>query len=143
MSIKCNAAKGRKYWLDQVDPELKKSYIVRMCPTINFNSRMKIGFFRSLMRIPGPTGKGVSAKRIRGIGMMYFPSETTKTSTTIFRRTAVLYIHGGGRIMGCSSGAMESKMCSKIVQLLNVPVMSASYRLAPSNPFPAGLDDVL
>eukprot|EP00980_Cylindrotheca_fusiformis_P031262 scaffold26088_cov132-Cylindrotheca_fusiformis.AAC.9 len=143
-----SSSKGRKYWLDQVDPELS-SIMLRMCPTLNFNSKLKIAIFRAMMKIPGPTGKGVSSFRIKGIGRMYFPKEkgamppTTTTTSSETKNRAVLYIHGGGRIMGCSSGATESKMCSKIVQLFQVPVLSVSYKLAPNHPFPAGLDDIL
>lgn len=80
---------------------------------------------------------GISSTRIKGIGMKYFPT-TGATPDMAF----VLYIHGGGRIMGSSSGAKESELCSKIAQLLNVPVLSATHRLAPDQPYPAALDDV-
>jgi acetyl esterase/lipase len=139
-----NEAANGNYWLDQVDPELKRYFIVRNYPVINFSSRLKINFFHTLMQIPGPTAEGVSSTRIKGIGMKYFPSDIITTSnSTNSSREAVLYIHGGGRIMGSSSGAMESELCSKIVQLLKTPVFSVHYRLAPNHPFPAGLDDVV
>ena len=52
---------------------------------------------------------------------------------------ALLWIHGGGLIMGTT--AMGHDICGRIADELNVLVVSVDYRLAPEYPFPAGLDD--
>eukprot|EP00980_Cylindrotheca_fusiformis_P031261 scaffold26088_cov132-Cylindrotheca_fusiformis.AAC.8 len=130
--------RAKSNWVDQVNPELQ-SFMIRYYPTINFNHWLKINITHAFMCLPGPTRNGVSSTKIPGgIGMKYFPKSGLADSTS-----AVLYLHGGGRIMGSSSGIMESELCSKFVQLLNVPVVSANYRLAPNHPFPAALDDVV
>jgi len=52
---------------------------------------------------------------------------------------ALLYIHGGGFIMGCPEGSRDivSFICDKI----SLKGYSPDYRLAPQHPFPSALDD--
>lgn len=52
---------------------------------------------------------------------------------------AVLLIHGGGYVIG-SPGDTRGK-AALLARECGVPVFCPSYRLAPQNPFPAGLDD--
>jgi acetyl esterase len=52
---------------------------------------------------------------------------------------AILYIHGGGFYAG--SIDTEHSGASALARQLNVVVVSVDYRLAPENPFPAGLED--
>ena len=52
---------------------------------------------------------------------------------------ALLWIHGGGYVMGTPE--VENEVCSRIALDLGVLVVNVSYRLAPEHPFPAGLDD--
>jgi acetyl esterase/lipase len=52
---------------------------------------------------------------------------------------ALLWIHGGGYVMGAPE--VENEVCSRIALDLGVLVVNVSYRLAPEHPFPAGLDD--
>jgi acetyl esterase len=51
----------------------------------------------------------------------------------------VLYIHGGGFILG--SVAMFDSEAKRIAAEVGAVVVSVEYRLAPEHPFPAGLDD--
>jgi acetyl esterase len=55
--------------------------------------------------------------------------------------TGVLYLHfhGGGMIAGAPEMSDASNL--EISRRHGIPVISASYRLAPEHPFPAGLDD--
>jgi hypothetical protein len=134
-----NSSPSESYqsWLDKVDPELAKSKLLQFYGNPNFDSMIKINVAHALLQIPGPVSKGVASKRIEGIGMECFPTGIETGNA------ALLWIHFGGRIMGSSSGANESAICSRIVNLLNIPVISADYRLAPHHPFPAGLDDLV
>jgi acetyl esterase len=50
-----------------------------------------------------------------------------------------LHIHGGGFMLGRAHHADED--CFKIARACQVATVSVDYRLAPENPFPAGLDD--
>lgn len=52
---------------------------------------------------------------------------------------ALLWIHGGGTIMGHAE--LDHAWCSEIAERLGLVVVNVSYRLAPENPFPAPLDD--
>lgn len=52
----------------------------------------------------------------------------------------IIYAHGGAWV----SGSLDDyeTVCRKISKNTNAIVISVAYRLAPENPFPAGLDDV-
>ncbi|WP_169951761.1 alpha/beta hydrolase [Microbispora sp. H11081] len=52
---------------------------------------------------------------------------------------ALLWIHGGGTILGHPES--DHELCSRIARDLRILVVSARYRLAPEHPFPAGFDD--
>jgi versiconal hemiacetal acetate esterase len=50
-----------------------------------------------------------------------------------------LYIHGGGWAMGDLN--VDDQTCRSISKNAGVVLVSVDYRLAPANPYPAGLDD--
>ncbi|GAB3515419.1 alpha/beta hydrolase [Photobacterium alginatilyticum] len=52
---------------------------------------------------------------------------------------AILWIHGGGYIMG---RADSNDFAGEFAKELNATVVSVEYRLAPEHPFPAGHNDV-
>ncbi|MGY4651514.1 alpha/beta hydrolase [Mycobacterium sp. URHB0021] len=54
---------------------------------------------------------------------------------------AVLWIHGGGMTVG--SPQFEAMGAGRLARELGAVVVSPAYRLAPENPFPAGLDDCM
>lgn len=51
----------------------------------------------------------------------------------------VVYFHGGGFVMG-SIGIMDN-VARELAHASSAVVVSVGYRLAPENPYPAGLDD--
>ncbi|MHB1294213.1 MAG: alpha/beta hydrolase [Anaerolineae bacterium] len=53
----------------------------------------------------------------------------------------LLYLHGGGYVSG--NGAYYLCMAAHISQAAHCAVLLPDYRLAPEDPFPAGLDDAL
>ncbi|QXT63925.1 alpha/beta hydrolase [Tessaracoccus palaemonis] len=55
-------------------------------------------------------------------------------------RAGVLWIHGGGFVVG--SASQDHARCVRLATDLDVLVVSAEYRTAPGSPFPAALDDV-
>jgi monoterpene epsilon-lactone hydrolase len=54
---------------------------------------------------------------------------------------AVLYLHGGGYVMG--SPTTHGRLAGDIAIAVGVPVFVADYRLAPEHPFPAALEDAV
>jgi len=52
---------------------------------------------------------------------------------------ALLWIHGGGTILGTPEE--DHELCSQLAEAAGIVVVSARYRLAPEHPFPAAHDD--
>jgi acetyl esterase/lipase len=52
---------------------------------------------------------------------------------------ALLWIHGGGYIIG--TAAQDDELCQRFVRELGITVAAVDYRLAPEHPYPAPLDD--
>jgi acetyl esterase/lipase len=52
---------------------------------------------------------------------------------------ALLWIHGGGTIMG--TPVQDDKFCRKLSRLTGVTVAAVKHRLAPEHPYPTPLDD--
>ena len=65
----------------------------------------------------------------------YAAKATTSTHLPIF-----LLLHGGGLVFGAP--AMEEPTARMIAEKHEVVVITADYRLAPENPYPAAYDDV-
>lgn len=65
---------------------------------------------------------------------IYTPAAPKKGKQPVF-----YYIHGGGFVAG--SPDVVEEMCKLVVQNTGCVSVSVDYRLAPENPFPAGLDD--
>jgi len=55
------------------------------------------------------------------------------------QQAGLLYIHGGGFVIGTIE--MEEVNATALVRDLGIVVASVDYRLAPEDPYPAGLDD--
>src|SRR6266700_1352063 len=77
--------------------------------------------------IPGPTGAPKVGIRL------YTPKPRTE------RLPAVLWIHGGGFLVGKPD--MDDHLCQRFVEEVGCIIVSVDWRLAPENPFPAGVED--
>jgi acetyl esterase len=53
----------------------------------------------------------------------------------------LLFFHGGGFVLGDLD--THEPFCAEIARLLDLPVLSVDYRLAPEHPFPAGAEDCI
>jgi acetyl esterase/lipase len=131
---------NKNYWLDQVHPELLNP-MVQYQPNFEYNTERTVRFFNFLMGLKGPPMKGVKADDVPGIGVWFSPQEEGEKKSD--PKVAVLYLHGGGRIMGLYSGGLQALFCSRLVKHLNLPVFSAKYRTALIDPFPAALNDAM
>ncbi|MDE5712505.1 MAG: alpha/beta hydrolase [Muribaculaceae bacterium] len=79
------------------------------------------------------TGDGAA----RGLQMrLYKPSTAGKDGAKI---PLLVYLHGGGWTFGSINSC--SLFCDALASNENVMVLAVDYRLAPENPFPAGLMD--
>lgn len=54
---------------------------------------------------------------------------------------AIIYCHGGGHMAG--SVTVYDPICRRVAERCRRRVISVEYRLAPENPYPAGLEDLL
>ena len=54
-------------------------------------------------------------------------------------RGALLWIHGGGYVIG--SPSQDDELCRRFAKDVGITVAAVKYRLAPENPYPAGLED--
>lgn len=77
--------------------------------------------------IPGPEGAPEVFVRI------YTPKQRPATLP------GVLWIHGGGFIIG--HPVMDDDLCQRFVNEAECIIVSVDWRLAPENPFPAGVED--
>lgn len=55
------------------------------------------------------------------------------------RRPGILWIHGGGLVMG--HAAQDAGTCQRLANELDAIVVSAQYRLVPEHPFPTPVED--
>ena len=53
----------------------------------------------------------------------------------------LVFYHGGGFVLGDVD--THEPLCAEIARLLDLPVVSVGYRLAPEHPFPAGAEDAI
>lgn len=63
----------------------------------------------------------------------------TEPTIKITERPALLWIHGGGMILGSPEG--DDQLCADFATRADCIVISPNYRLAPEHPYPAGLED--
>jgi acetyl esterase len=66
---------------------------------------------------------------------LYVPPAVPET------RSLVIYLHGGGFVMG--SVASTDPLCRLLAAQSGVRVLSVDYRLAPEDPYPAALEDAI
>ena len=130
-------AVDKNYWRDQLHPEFK--YTMKKLPQFTIDSRFKTTMIQFMMKlVPSPKiHPDVTTEKLPNIGVYYYPkNDATKSPLN----SAILWIHGGGRIIG--SVEMDRVYCQKLCTVFNMPVLGVKYRLAPIHPFPAALDDI-
>lgn len=118
----------------QVAPELRPRMRLASAPGIEFAlSRHLVQ--AALGRLPTARTEGVAVE-VRdhpGRGVrLYRPTGTRSAG-------ALLFIHGGGFVMG--RAVLNDRMCGEIARDAGIAVVSVEYRMAPEHPFPAALDD--
>jgi acetyl esterase/lipase len=123
----------------QVAPGLRSPLLPLLIGPITTRT---LPLFRLLFRIQTPSGPGVTVtgRKIPGRSPITV-FVTVPTEPRTHRRPAVLWIHGGGMILG--SPQLEAAASATLARELDAVVVSPDYRLAPEHPFPAALDDCM
>ncbi len=123
--------------LSEVTPELRSPVLPFV--TVTYNAR-NLPVIRSIYRIKTAAGQGVTVTE-RSVGDPAVRVLVTTPDQRSGSRPAVLSIHGGGMIVG--SPQLELIFHGRFARELGAVIVSPDYRLAPENPFPAGLDDCM
>jgi acetyl esterase/lipase len=104
-----------------------------------FNERT-LPVIRLLFSLRTRSGPGVTVTE-RYVGEPPVRTLVTTPDQHATPSPAVLWIHGGGMIVGTPQ--FEAVGCGRMARELGAVVVSPDYRLAPENPYPAGLDDCM
>jgi acetyl esterase/lipase len=123
--------------INLIHPELRKA--TASFPKLPITSGFGRALTRSLLPLLLPkvkTPAGITIEQLKtpaGLKLrIYAPAGQNN-------RAAMLYIHGGGMIIG--SPAMDDALLSSIAAELDIVIVSPEYRLAPEHPYPAAMDD--
>jgi acetyl esterase len=87
-------------------------------------------YARTAMQYVGDGETVADVRDVPGVGRLYCPDEP---------RGAVLWIHGGGWIMGTIEA--YDALCRALANASGARVLSVDYRLAPESPFPGPVED--
>lgn len=126
--------------MSQVAPELRSPLLSLTTGPL---TDRKLPLVRMLFRIPTKAGRAVSVVE-RYVGEPGEPKVRVFVTTPDQRSTpspALLWLHGGGYVVG--SPKFEANGAGRLARELGAVVVAPAYRLAPENPFPAGLDDCM
>ena len=112
--------------LHQGTPEEgRKGLRAMSCDLVKPEDVIEVGEVREL-KVPGAAGD-LDAR-------LYRPAGDGPWPTTVF-------LHGGGFVIGDLD--THDQVCRRLCRDAGTVVVAPDYRLAPENPFPAGLDDAL
>jgi acetyl esterase/lipase len=126
--------------LADVAPELRNPALYVPMPLGN---KRALPLGRRMLSVPTPVRDGIEVRTEHATApdgepirvLVYArPGRTTPSG-------ALLWIHGGGLVMGAPEVAHD--LCSRFADELGIVVVNVDYRLAPEHPFPVGLDDCL
>jgi acetyl esterase/lipase len=126
-----------RHALAAVHPELRNPLLPFLPPV---NSIRTLPLNRFIASRPTSPGDGVTVAE-RFIGEPAMRVLVTTPTERDANRPAVLWIHGGGMVVG--SPQFELSIIGLVVREVGAVVVAPDYRLAPENPFPAALDDCM
>lgn len=144
-SVTMEAQQIHPWNLDKmVHPDLKT--VLAASPSVDFSNMETIHTIR-MRQVPSsmtlPTDDKVEVHNIMIPGYNGAPDLRVRVyqpKTELNLYPAVLWIHGGGHILGVPE--MDEGLSLKIAKETNSIVVAPDYRLAPENPYPADIDDV-
>lgn len=129
-------AKRRKA-MSAVAPDLRTPKILFTSMPMNAVTLPVIRLMMSLKSSPGPD---MTLAQHR-VGDPAIEVVVVTPAERAAPRPAVLSLHGGGMCAGTAQ--LETQPAGRLARELGAVVVSPNYRLAPENPFPAGLDDCM
>jgi acetyl esterase/lipase len=127
-----------------LDPELRAALVT--FPSVGditgdvVNARQAIS--EQLAAFQGPPSENVTIENRHIPGPAGAPEVLVRLYTPKVRQQALpalLWIHGGGFIIG--SPLQDDAFCQRLVEEIGCVIVSVDWRLAPENPFPAGVED--
>lgn len=127
----------RRREVGRAAPELQHRGLY-LAPFFRIGNDRKLRVIRRLREAPPEPLPGATVSRERAGGTEVLVVDRPERSRP---SGAILWIHGGGRIVGTPERDVQA--ASSIAEELGVPVICARYRLAPEHPYPAGLDDCM
>jgi acetyl esterase/lipase len=123
--------------INQIHPTLRKA--TASFPKLPVTSGLGRVITRSLLPLLLPKTKapaGLTIDQVKTAGGLKLRIYTPAGQKT---RAAMLYIHGGGMMIG--SPAMDDALLASTAAELDILIVSPDYRLAPEHPYPAPVDD--
>jgi acetyl esterase/lipase len=129
----------RRRRLQAVSPELRSP---RLLVPMSVRNGIALKYGRKALGLATPLREGVVMRERWAPGPQGAPEVRVLTYQRADRSGptgALLWIHGGGLVMGIAE--QDHATCSRFADELGIMVVSVDYRLAPEHPFPAGLDD--
>lgn len=131
-------ARRRRPLLDQVRPELR--HPVLYLP-MDLRSDRTLRMVRKLAEASAKVEDGVTCTQRMLPGSPGVEVTVYEPPQRAVPSAALLWMHGGGLVLG--TPALSHQYCSSVAKELGMLVVSVDYRLAPEDPFPAGLDDCM
>ncbi|MEJ3651594.1 alpha/beta hydrolase [Actinomycetes bacterium KLBMP 9759] len=126
--------------LEAVLPELRGPRLTRI--PLDIRSDVVVRLLNALPTPQAAVEAGVELTTRTAAGRAGHPPVQVHVYATAERERpsgALLWIHGGGYVLGDAAG--DHALCSRLARDLGIAVVSVNYRLAPAHPFPAGLED--
>jgi acetyl esterase/lipase len=128
--------RGMRRWVSEVRPELRTP-LLYVPMDVASAAALQLGR-RAVVR-PTAVRPGIESRREVVPAEPPVPIVRYERPHRARPSGAVLWIHGGGTVMGTPDSAHA--FCSRLADELDALVISVDYRLAPEDPFPAALLD--
>lgn len=113
--------------------------VLDAAPIIDLQANLAGARALPIPNLPRCEDVAIATRTIRGpesdlLVNMYIPLAETERP-----RPGLLYIHGGGLVLGSPDG--DGGLCQRFAAEVGCVVVSVDYRLAPEHPFPAAIED--
>ncbi|MFK7914853.1 MAG: alpha/beta hydrolase [Pseudomonadales bacterium] len=95
----------------------------------------RAGYDEMLKAVPLPADAVITANPIGDVPADWVSVAESKPSR------AILYVHGGGYVIGSHEGYRE--FATRLARVCQARVLVLGYRLAPENPYPAAVNDAV